>query len=155
MPASIPSPYQALYWFNCSPLLLLPGSLARIAHHRENLFLIKMLWKRGKSRRGRSLWSDLCIGLWQMTSHIINARDWQRPIGAAKYLIVPSIAHCGWFTLSIPETNQWATGCSLSLRDGKTKKNTQKTSVGPSNARLPIQPCVECLESTLEWMKIS
>ncbi len=51
----------------------------------------------------------------------------------------------GWFTLSIQETNQWATGYSLSLRDGPWKK---KTSVGPlsasahgENARLPIQPC--------------
>ncbi len=35
-----------------------------------------------------------------------------------KYFIAPSIA-IWWFTLSIQETNQWATGCSLSLHDGK------------------------------------
>ncbi len=41
MPASVPSPYQALYRFNCSPLLLLSGSLSRITHRRASLFLIK------------------------------------------------------------------------------------------------------------------
>ncbi len=53
MAASIASPYQALYRFNCSPLHLLPGSLARITR-RASLFLIKLLWKHGKSQRGRS-----------------------------------------------------------------------------------------------------
>ncbi len=56
----------------------------------------------------------------------------------------------GWFTLSIQETNQWATGCSLSLRDGPWQKNNKKSG-GPFSvsahwenaryARLPIQPC--------------
>ncbi len=41
MPASVPSPYQARYRLNYSPLLLLPGSLARIIHRRASLFLIK------------------------------------------------------------------------------------------------------------------
>ncbi len=41
MPASVLSPFQALYLFN--PLLLLPGSLARISHRRTSLFLIKLL----------------------------------------------------------------------------------------------------------------
>ncbi len=53
MAASVASPYQALYRFNCSPLHLLPGSLARITR-RASLFLIKLLWKHGKSRWGRS-----------------------------------------------------------------------------------------------------
>ncbi len=48
------------------------------------------------------------------------------------------------------ETNQWATDCSLSLRDGPWQKN-KKNSVGPFSAsahrenaryaRLPVQPC--------------
>ncbi len=49
MPASVASPYQALYRFKCSPLLLLPGSLARIIHRRASLFLIKLLWNVGKA----------------------------------------------------------------------------------------------------------
>ncbi len=61
MPASVPS----LYLFNYSPLLL-PGSLARITHRRPSLFLIKLLWKHGKSRRGRT-WGIGC-----MQSKILN-----------------------------------------------------------------------------------
>ncbi len=53
MPPSVPSPSQALYWFNCSPLLLL-RLFGPIHHSRASLFLIKLLWKHGKSRRGRS-----------------------------------------------------------------------------------------------------
>ncbi len=46
-------PYQALYRFNYSPLLLLPGSLARITH-REPACFYKAAVKRGESRYGRS-----------------------------------------------------------------------------------------------------
>ncbi len=53
MPPSVPSPSQALYWFNCSPLLLL-RLFGPIPHSRASLFLIKLLWKHGKSRWGRS-----------------------------------------------------------------------------------------------------
>ncbi len=117
MPASVASPYQALYRFNCSPLLHLPGSLACIIHRRASLFLIKKK-------------SNLYIG-------------------GAKYFIAPSTAHCDWVVYaSTQETNQWATGCSLSLCDGKKNK---KHSVGPFSAsahrenaqyaRLPTQPC--------------
>ncbi len=49
MPASVPSPYQALHRFNYSPLLLLSGSLARVTHRRASLFLIKLLWNVGKA----------------------------------------------------------------------------------------------------------
>ncbi len=83
MPASVASPYQALYRFNCSPLLLLPGSLARITHRRASLFLIKLLWNVGKvDKEEVGVKRSLCIG-------------------GAKYLIDPSIALCDWVVCTV------------------------------------------------------
>ncbi len=76
MPASVPSPYQVLYRFNYSPLLLLPGSLARIIYRRASQFLIKLLWNMGKADE-----KEVAV---------------KRSLGGAKYFIAPSIAHCDW-----------------------------------------------------------
>ncbi len=63
-------------------------------------------------------------------------------LGGAKYFIAPSIAHCDWVVYaSIQETNQWATGCSLSLRDGKKKKkNLSASSVRRPTGKMPVMP---------------
>ncbi len=41
----------------------------------------------------------------------------------------------GWFTLSMQETNQWATDCSLSLRDGPWQKKIKKYNTKKSSCR--------------------
>ncbi len=64
-------------------------------------------------------------------------------LGGAKYFIALSIAHCDWFTLSMQETNQWATDCSLSLRDGpwqKKKKILSAPSVLRPTGKMPGMP---------------
>ncbi len=50
----------------------------------------------------------------------------------------------GWFTLSMQETNQWATDCSLSLHDGPWQKKKKKfcrplQCVGPPG-KCPVCP---------------
>ncbi len=98
------SPYQALY--DSTPLLLLPGSLARIPHRRASLFLIKLLWKRRKSRRGRS-WGEAIF----RRSKILHCS-------------VYSALWLGGLRCQYRETNQ--TGCSL-FGKKKKKKNILST----------------------------
>ncbi len=104
---------KTLYRFNSSPLL--PGSLTfMIARHRACLFLIKLLWKFEKSQRGRS-----CSEAFFRRSKILNCS-----VYSALWL-------GGLRCLSIQETNQWATGCSLSLHDGPWQKKTKKNFCAP------------------------
>ncbi len=120
MPASVASPYQALY--DSTPLLLLPGSLARIPHRRASLFLIKLLWKRRKSRRGRS-WGEAIF----RRSKILH-----RSVYSALWL--------GGLRCQYRETNQWATGCSPF---GK-KNNKKKTFCRPLKCVGPPGKCPVC-----------
>ncbi len=113
MPASIPSPYQALYRFNCSPLLLLPGSLARITHRRASQFLIKLLWKRGKSRWARS-WGEAIFrrskilhrsvysALWLGGLHCQYRRQTNGPLAAR----CPCLMVLGYFFFKIPSAHR-------------------------------------------------
>ncbi len=104
----------------------LSGSFTRITRWLTvSLFLIKLLWKRGKSRWGRSWWSDICAG--EKYHHSVCSAlclgglccQYRRQTDG------PRAARCP---------------CTM------VKK--QKHSVGPlsasahqENARLPIQPC--------------
>ncbi len=117
-------------------------------HHspQSKPVLDKAAVKRGKSRRVRS-----CGEAFFRRSKILNR---------SVYSIV-----IGWFTLSIQETNQRATGCSLSLRDGPWQKKTKKHSVGPLSAsahwenaryaRLPIQPWFNCRWVTIQLYQVN
>ncbi len=77
MPASVASPYQALYRFTTALLSSsCLASLARITHRRASLFLIKLLWNGGKvDKEEVGVKRSLCIG-------------------GEKYFIDPSIALC-------------------------------------------------------------
>ncbi len=127
MPASVASPYQALYRFNYSPLLLLPGSLARITHRRASLFLIKLLWNVGKADKEEvGVKRSLCIG-------------------GAKYFIDPSIALCDWVVCAVNTGDKPMGHWLLAVPAWCQKKH----SVGPLSAsahrenalyaRLPVQ----------------
>ncbi len=140
MPASVASPLlstlpiQLLSSPLPSCLALWPASLTA-----EQACFYKAAVKRGESRYGRS-W-----GLFRR-SKILNR------------IVI------GWFTLSMQETNQWATDCSLSLHDGSWQKKKKK-SVGPFSAsahrenaryaRLPVQPWLylaySCVLCTCLW----
>ncbi len=144
MPASVPSPDQALYRFNCSPLLLLPGSLARITHRRASLFLIKLLWKRGKSRRGRS-WGE-AIFMSKILHRSVYSALW---LGGLR------------FQYRRQTNGPLDARCPCVMVLGK-KKIIIKNSVGPFSAsahrenaryaRLPIQTCVHAMSwSVKSW----
>ncbi len=130
MPASVASPYQALYWFNSSPLLLL-GSLSRITHRRASLFLIKLLWKRGKSRRGRS-----CVEAFFRRSKILH-----RSVYSTLALWLGGL-RCQYGR----QSNHWL----IAVPEWWSLAKKQIHSVGPLSAsahrenaryaRLPIQP---------------
>ncbi len=113
-PASVASPYQALYLFNYSPLLLL-GSLARIiSHRRANLFLMKLRRKRGKSRRGRSCGEAF--------------------FRRSKILIAPSIAHCDWVVYAVNTGDKLMGHWLLAVPAWWQKNYKNKHSFGPLSA---------------------
>ncbi len=127
MARSVASPCQALYRFNCSPLLLLPDSSARIAHRRASLFLIKLLRHCGESRRGRS---------W-------DAAIFRR----IKIFITLSIAHCDWVIYAVNTGDKPMSHLLFAVpRDSKKIKLSVLNASAHRNkcryARLPIQPCI-------------
>ncbi len=121
MPASVPD--QALYQFNSSP----PPAW----HRRASMFLIKLLWKRGKSRRGRS-----CGEAFFRRSKILHRSAYSALwLGG---LPCQYRRQTGHWLLAVPAWWSFA------------KKQTKKHSVGPLSAsahrenaryaRLPVQP---------------
>ncbi len=120
MPASVASPYQALYRFKCSPLLLLPGSLARIIHHRASLFLIKLLWNVGKADE--------------------EEVEVKRSLYRRSKILNRSVYSTLWLSGLRCQYRRQTTGCSLSLRDGKKKKTfCVNKCVGPPG-KCPVCP---------------
>ncbi len=125
MPASVPSPYQALYRFNYSPLLLLSGSLARVTHRRASLLWLKLLWKRAEEvgvkrslyRRSKILHCSVYSALW-LVVYAVNAGDKQWAL-AARCPCVMVLGKKQKTILSAPSVRRPTGG----------------------NARLPIQPC--------------
>ncbi len=88
MPASVPSPYQALYRFNYSPLLLLHGSLARLTHCRARLL-------------------NCCENMGKADEEEVGVK--QSLCRRSKILIhsVYTAIVIGWFMLSIQPMGHW------------------------------------------------
>ncbi len=106
MRASVPSPLSSTYRFNYSPLPSPPAWLFGPHHSPQSKpVFIKLLWNVGKADTEE-------VGVY---------------LGGAKYFIAPSIALCDWVVYAVNAGDKpWATGCSLSLRDGPWQKKKKK-----------------------------